>query len=129
MTPHSVDGIAGAFGSSVVELSFLHPEQKSPTAIRQINSNLTSFILCSFHKLGFPIYVDLLLRFILRKAKFYLLSGDYVGRTWAFFTLSNLELDLLPFIKSGVAVHFNIRVVDKQVIAAIIRDNKTVSLT
>ena len=74
--PHSVDGIAGAFGSSavevtgasgssVVELSFLHPEQKSPTAIRQINSNLTSFILCSFHKLEFSIYADLSLRFIL----------------------------------------------------------------
>jgi hypothetical protein len=44
LTPHSVDDVTGAFGSSVVELSFLHPEQKSPTAIRQINSNLTSLI-------------------------------------------------------------------------------------
>ncbi len=69
MTPHSVDDVTGAFGSSVCELSFLHPEQKSPTAIRQINSNLTSFILCSFHKLGFPIYADLSRRFILRSRK------------------------------------------------------------
>jgi len=66
MTPHSVDDVTGAFGSSVCELSFLHPEQKSPTAIRQINSNLTCFILYSFHKLGFPIYADLLQRLILR---------------------------------------------------------------
>ena len=65
MTPHSVDDVTGAFGSSVCELSFLHPEQKSPTAIRQINSNLTCFILYSFHKLGFPIYADLSRHFIL----------------------------------------------------------------
>jgi hypothetical protein len=43
ITPHSV--VTAAFGSSGLELSFLHPEQQSPTAIRQINSNLTSFIL------------------------------------------------------------------------------------
>jgi hypothetical protein len=67
MTPHSVDDIAGAFGSSVVELSFLHPEHKSPIAIRQINSNLTCFIVLSFHKLRFPIYTDLFQRFILRE--------------------------------------------------------------
>jgi hypothetical protein len=49
MTPHFVDDAAGAFGSFAGELSFLHPEQKSPTTIRQINSNLTYFILYSFH--------------------------------------------------------------------------------
>ena len=49
MTPHSVDDATGALVVSAGELSFLHPEQKSPTAIRQINSNLTSLILCSFH--------------------------------------------------------------------------------
>ena len=27
------------------------------------------------------------------------LAGDYVGRTWAFFALSDLELDLLTFLK------------------------------
>jgi hypothetical protein len=27
------------------------------------------------------------------------LGGDYVGRTWAFFALPDLELDLLAFIK------------------------------
>lgn len=66
MTPHSVDDVTFAFGSSGVELSFLHPEHKSPTAIRQINSNLTYFIVLSFHKLGFLIYTDLPQRFILR---------------------------------------------------------------
>ena len=49
LQPHSVDDVTAAFGSSGLEFSFLHPEQKSPTAIIQINSNLTCFILHSFH--------------------------------------------------------------------------------
>ena len=65
MIPHSVDDATGAFVASVGELSFLHPEHKSPTATRKINNNLIYFILFSFHKLGFPIYTDLLLRFFL----------------------------------------------------------------
>ena len=69
MTPHSVDDVTGAFGSSVCELSFLHPEQKSPTAIRQINRNLTCFILYSFHNLEFHIYSVLFQRFILRECQ------------------------------------------------------------
>ena len=48
LQPHSVDEVTRAFGSSGAELSFLHPVQKSPTAIRQINSNLTCLILNSF---------------------------------------------------------------------------------
>jgi len=27
------------------------------------------------------------------------LAGDYIGRAWAFFALSDLELDLLTFLK------------------------------
>jgi hypothetical protein len=45
----------------------------------------------------------------------------YVGRTWAFLALSDLEIDLLAFIEG--------RVVDKEVVSAIIRGNKTKPLS
>ena len=53
----SCDDVTRAFGSSGVELSFLHPEQKRPTAIRQINSHLTCFILHSFLGINRKKYV------------------------------------------------------------------------
>ena len=59
LQPHSVDEVTRAFGSSGAELSFLHPVQKSQTAIRQINNNLTCFILPSF--LGIKKYATTIL--------------------------------------------------------------------
>jgi len=56
------------------------------------------------------------------------LRRDDVGCTWAFLALPDLELDLLAFIKRGIAVGFNLRVVNKQIISSIIGDNKTESL-
>jgi len=53
----------------------------------------------------------------------------YVGRTWAFFALSDLVFDLLAFIERCIARRLNFRVVDKEVIAAIIRGNKTKPLS
>jgi len=52
----------------------------------------------------------------------------YVVCTWAFFALSSLKIDLLVFIECCVAGGLNFRVVDEQVIAAVIRTNKTISL-
>ena len=56
------------------------------------------------------------------------LYRGYVGRTWAFFALSDLEFDLLAFIEGSIACRLNFRVVDKKVLATIIRANKTQSL-
>jgi hypothetical protein len=56
------------------------------------------------------------------------LDRGYVGRTWAFLALSDLELDLLAFIQRCIACCLDLRVMDKQVIAAIVRGNKTISL-
>lgn len=58
-----------------------------------------------------------------------LLERDYVGRTGTFFPLSDLELDLLPLIERCVTGCLDLRVVDKQIITAVIRCNKTISLT
>jgi hypothetical protein len=57
------------------------------------------------------------------------LDRRYVGRTWAFFALSDLEFDLLTFIKGSIARRLNFRVVDKEVTSAIVRGNKTKSLS
>jgi len=56
------------------------------------------------------------------------LAGDYVGRTRAFFALPDLEFHLLAFVERCIARRLNLRVVDKQIFAAIIRVNKAESL-
>ena len=58
-----------------------------------------------------------------------LLDRDYVGCTRAFFALSDHELDFLSFVERCIARCLDFRVVDKQVIAAAIRGDKTKSLT
>jgi hypothetical protein len=54
---------------------------------------------------------------------------DYLSRAWTFFAFSNLELNLLAFIERRIALCLNLRVMNKQVIAAFIRDNKAKSLS
>jgi hypothetical protein len=56
------------------------------------------------------------------------LAGDYVGRTRAFFALSDLEFHLLAFVERCIARRLNFRVVDEQIFAAIIGVNKAKSL-
>jgi len=53
------------------------------------------------------------------------LAGDYVGRTRAFFALSDLELNLLALLKIGVAGALDFRVMNEQIIAAIIGADKS----
>ena len=48
------------------------------------------------------------------------LDRTYVGRARAFFALSDLELDFLVFIECCITFCLYFRVVDKQIIAAII---------
>lgn len=57
------------------------------------------------------------------------LAGDYIGRTWAFFALSDLELDLLTFVECCIAVCLNFRVVDEQIFTAIVGINEAIALT
>jgi hypothetical protein len=56
------------------------------------------------------------------------LYGSHTGCTRALLALSNLELDLLTFIERGVTLGFDLRVVDEQVLAAVIRSDETESL-
>ena len=53
------------------------------------------------------------------------LGRDYVGRTRAFFALSDLELNFLAFLKIGVAGRLDFRVMNEQIIAAIIGRDKS----
>ncbi len=57
------------------------------------------------------------------------LARDYVGCAWAFLALSDLEINLLAFIERCVAGCLDFRVMDKQIVAAVIRANKAKSLT
>jgi hypothetical protein len=57
------------------------------------------------------------------------LARDNVGRAGTLFALSDFKLDLLAFIECCIASCLDFRVVDKQIFAAVIRDNKTKSLT
>jgi hypothetical protein len=57
------------------------------------------------------------------------LYWGYIVGTWAFFALSDLKANLLVFIEGGIASRLDFRVMDKQVIAAAIRSDKTKSLT
>ena len=52
------------------------------------------------------------------------LTWDYVGRTRAFFALSNLEFYPLAFLKTGVAGGLDFRVMNEQVIARAIGGDK-----
>jgi len=57
------------------------------------------------------------------------LARNYVGRAGTLFALSNFELDLLAFIERGVAGRLDLRMVDKQILAAVVRDYEAKSLT
>jgi len=57
------------------------------------------------------------------------LAGDYVGRTRAFLALSDLEFHLLAFVERCIARRLNIRVMDEQILAAVIRVNEAIALT
>lgn len=57
------------------------------------------------------------------------LAGRNVGRTRALFALPDFEIDRLPLIERSVACRFDLRMVDKQIRAAIRRGNKAKSLT
>lgn len=57
------------------------------------------------------------------------LAGRNVGRTRAFFPLSNFELDRLTLTERGVTRRFDLRMVDKQVLAAVRRADKAKTLT
>ena len=56
------------------------------------------------------------------------LTRDNIGRTWAFFALSDLVLDALAFVERRVAIRLDFRVVHEQVIATIIRGNEAIPL-
>ena len=53
------------------------------------------------------------------------LAGDDVGRTRAFFALSDLELHPLAFLKTGVARRLDLRVMNEQIILGVIGFDKT----
>jgi hypothetical protein len=56
------------------------------------------------------------------------LLRDYVGRTRALFALSNIKLNLLAFLKIGVAGRLDFGVVDEQILAAVIGRDKSKAL-
>jgi len=53
------------------------------------------------------------------------LTRDDIGRTWAFFALSDLKFYLLTLLKSGVAISLDFRVMNKQIFTAAIRCDKS----
>ena len=55
------------------------------------------------------------------------LAGDYSGRTWAFFALSDCELNLLAFVKARIAVGLYFRVMNEQILIAVIGRDESVS--
>ena len=57
-----------------------------------------------------------------------LLARNYIGRTGPLLALSDLELDLLAFVERCIASSLDFRVVDKQILAAVIRDYEAKSL-
>ena len=71
------------------------------------------------------LHFDLL--FFLKRC--FRLAGNYIGRARTFFAFSDLEFDLLAFIERCVAGRLNLRVVNKQIVAAIVRLDETESLT
>ena len=57
------------------------------------------------------------------------LFGNDIGRARAFFTLSDLELDLLALIEGCVACGLDLRMMDKQVFPAVVWINEAKALT
>jgi hypothetical protein len=55
------------------------------------------------------------------------LAGDYVRRTRPFFALSDHELYLLAFIKTGVSGALDFRVMNEQILAAALGADKSES--
>jgi len=53
------------------------------------------------------------------------LAGDYIGRTRAFSALSDLEVNLLAFIKIGVTGALDFRMMNEQIVAATIGADKS----
>jgi len=60
---------------------------------------------------------------------FFRLTRDYVGRTRAFLALSDIKLNLLAFIETGVAGRLDLRMMNKQVIAGDIGCDKSKAFT
>jgi hypothetical protein len=59
----------------------------------------------------------------------YTLGWGYIGCTRAFFALADLKLNLLVFVKRGIAARLDFRMMDEQIFAAAIRSDKTKSFT
>ena len=53
------------------------------------------------------------------------LAGDDISRTGTFFALSNLELHPLAFLKGGIAVRLDFRVMNEQIFTAVIGSDKS----
>jgi hypothetical protein len=56
------------------------------------------------------------------------LLRDYVGRTRAFFALSDIKLNLLAFLKIGIAGRLDFGVVYEQILAAVVGSDKSKAL-
>lgn len=55
-------------------------------------------------------------------------AGDDVGRARAFLALTDRKLDFLTFVERGVALGPDFGVVNEQIVAPIIRSNKSIAL-
>ena len=56
------------------------------------------------------------------------LGGNHVVRTWTLFALSNVKRDFLVFIEACVALCFDFRMVDEQIVRSVLRSDETKSL-
>ena len=54
-------------------------------------------------------------------------AGLYIGRLWAFAAFSGIEFNLLAFFESSVPFRNNVRMMDKYLFAAVIRNDKTIT--
>ena len=71
------------------------------------------------------LHFDLL--FFLKRC--FRLARNYIGRARAFFAFSDLEFNFLAFIERCVPGCLNLRVVNKQIVAAVVWLDETESLT
>jgi hypothetical protein len=55
------------------------------------------------------------------------LTGDYVRRAWPFFALPDCELYLLAFFKIGVSAALDFRVMDEQILTAVLGADKSIT--